>query len=66
MSKERVAWVDKLKAVGILCVILGYILFGNDILYGNWYWNLVVSLILLQFVLSIKKIFINKGVFKYV
>ena len=38
----------------------------NKLYFGDWYLNLLVSLVLLQAILYIKGKFTNKGIFKYV
>ena len=45
---------------------IGHIIFGNDILYGNWHMKFITSLIILQFILFLKQRFLNRGIFKYV
>ena len=45
---------------------IGHILFGNDILFGNWHLKFFISLVLLQIILYIKQRFTNRGIFKYV
>ena len=43
MTKERVVWIDLLKAFGILLVMLGHIYQKNDMLY-HWIYSFHVPL----------------------
>lgn len=56
MIQQKVAWIDKLKAIGII----------SEVLFVNLSLNFFISLVLLRNILYIKQRFINRGIFKYV
>lgn len=52
MEKERLSWLDVLKGIGIILVVMGHI-YSNSIIF-NWLYSFHMPLFFLQQVVYIK------------